>query len=316
MRIKAPGIERLDTGGASSFLANLNNSFKSIGGAQLVQEGDYDVLFIAGASLANHSDVERAKAENKPIVLRVDNILEDSRNRNSGMSRLRAFADSANVVVYQSEWAKRLLEPYCGKGVVIYNGVDTHIFYPKETGNTGSPRGVRVLYSKYSRNEIKQYHEVIYWWRDYNLDNKDGTLVLVGKYAEDKIRIDHPFEFHNGEKWEHKGIITDRNQLANIIRSCDLAFLPYMFDACSNTILEVQACGVPVIYSPTGGTPEIVELGVPVDWNLKASEMADQALAYKRCFDIKEFQEKWGLDVMGKKYKGVFNLVLDQPHEI
>ena len=98
-----------------------------------VEEGqDYDVLFIAGATLCEKETFRKAKENNKTIVLRVDNILEDGKNRNTGMQRLKEYAEGADVIVFQSEWAKKMLKPLVGDGIVIVNGVDTDIFYPRK----------------------------------------------------------------------------------------------------------------------------------------------------------------------------------------
>ena len=45
-----------------------------------------------------------------------------------------------------------------------------------------------------------------------------------------------------------------------------LLFFPSENDACPNTVIEAIACGVPVCYHPSGGTPEIVKnCGLPLD---------------------------------------------------
>jgi len=243
MKILGPIKTRVGIGGGQTFIKNLANAVKPFG-HQIVHEGEYDILFIAGASLVEREQVEKAQAEKKQIGLRVDNILEDGKNRNSGMPRLYEFAKKATVIVYQSEWAKKMLTPLIGTGVIIYNGVDTDKFYPRKEEKNWE--GLRIFYSKYSRNEVKQFHEVQYWWREYNLDKRGDTLVLAGRFADDTIRVNHPFEFHNEENYEYKGVIEGAMGLADIMRSCDCAFLPYMFDACSNTVLECQASGLPV----------------------------------------------------------------------
>lgn len=271
-------------------------------------------MLIASASLVDRETLEHACEHNKPIVLRVDNILEDGKNRNSGMPRLKEFAKFATVIVYQSEWAKRLMTPYCGNGAVIYNGVDTDIFYPRTKPKDWE--GLRIFYSKFSRNEVKQFHEVQYWFREYNLEKQGDTLVLVGRYADDKLKIDHPFEFHNEENYEYKGIISDPQKLAEILRSCDVALLPYQFDCCSNTIIEVQACGLPVIYSPTGGTPEIVEYGVELNHGINKVELVNNALQINAFRKNELWKQKWGLETMGERYHALFKLLKAGTHEV
>lgn len=315
MNILTPGLARNDIGGGGTFLHNLRKALHPLG-HELREAGDYDMLLVAGASLCDRETVAEAQKNNKPIIFRVDNILEDSKNRNSGMPKIREYAELADVVVYQSQWAKRLLMPYTKKdGIVIYNGVDTDVFYPK--GQAKDWEGTRIFYSKYSRNEVKRFHEVQYWYREYCIDKSDGTLVIVGRFADDLQKIKNPFEFHNNEEWEYKGIITDQNRLAEIMRHCDLAFLPYYADACSNTVLEVQACGLPVLYCPYGGTKEIITDGRPIDYNKSAVEMVDELLG-RRIDETKkqERQRQFNLEIMGQKYDALIRTVLMPQYDV
>lgn len=313
MFIKLPHDTSKFQGGGSTFCSNFTKAINKYGHQTVEGNSPYDVLFIAGATLTDRDQVIQAKKDGKTIILRVDNILEDRKNRNSGMPKLRDFAELADVIVYQSEWAMRMLSPILGKGIVIYNGVDTEIFYPRTEPKNWE--GLRIFYSKYSRNEVKQFHEVQYWWREYNLEKKDDTLVLVGRFADDYLKIDHPFDFHNDEQYEYRGVISESKLLADIMRNCDVAFLPYMFDACSNTILEAQACGLPVIYSPTGGTPEIVTCGWDISYeNDSPVKMVSEAMS--RPFDFEEYKNKYSLETMGERYHALITTVTSKYHEV
>lgn len=301
MNIRIPSVNRIDVGGASTFNRNFIKAITPFG-FNVVDGGDYEILFITGATLASRDEVLEAKKQGKKIVLRIDNILEDSKNRNTGMPRLRDFAELADKVVYQSKWANNIMKPYAGDGEVIYNGVDTDIFYPRKEKKIWL--NTRILYCKYSRNEVKNWHYVQYFWREYNLESKDDVLVLAGKFSDITQKINNPFEFHNGEKWEYRGLLNP-NQLADVMRGCDVAYLPYSFDACSNTILEAQACGLPVIYDNTGGTREIVTFGksqgtLPVD-------DVSEAVTLHSSFKFDNFKEYWGLKRMGEEYNNLFN---------
>jgi len=307
MKILTPHDTSKFQGGGSIFIENLRKALKPFG-HEIVTEGEYDILLIAGATLTDKDTVRKAHESGKKIILRVDNILEDRRNRNSGMSRLREYADLADVIVYQSYWAKRLLQEILGDGVVIHNGVDTDIFKPAVKSREVFD-GKRILYIKNSRNETKQFHEVQYFWREYNLEREDDTLVLVGNFADDIVKVAHPFDFHNGEDVEYHGQVHDRKKLADIIRSCDVALLPYMYDACSNTVLEVQACGIPVIYSPTGGTPEIVQDGVEMNHSMSPVNLVRQAELLHSQEKTEMFRATASLEVMGEKYDALIRVI-------
>lgn len=310
MRIKLPKATQVGIGGGISFISNFKKAIAPFG-HQIVEEGDYDLLFISGATLCDRETYQHAKDNKKFIILRVDNILEDSKNRNTGMPRMDEFASFADVVVYQSEWAKRLLKPHCGDGPVIYNGIDTDIFFPRNVVKDWE--GIRIFYSKYGRGEGKNFNVVQYFFREYCLEKDDATLVLAGRFADEIQKINHPFEFHQDEDFQYLGVVSDPARLAEIMRTCDVALLPYFSDACSNTVLEAQACGLPVIFDYSGGTPEIVEYGMMLDGRMERSLQVEFAIGEKERYfkhaGFDEWKEKWGLEKMGREYHKVFEIL-------
>ena len=293
MKIKVPNLNRLDVGGGASFIQNFKKGFQC-------SENEGEILLIAGATLCDRDTAVEAKSRNIPIVLRVDNILEDSKNRSTGMSRMRDFAELSDIVVYQSEWAKNLLNPYCGDGIVIRNGVDTDIFKEEPIPHDGK----RIFYGRFSRGEGKNFNVVQYFWREYCLKEKNDTLVLVGNFSDDIRKINNPFEFHNDENFEFHGVL-DSQGLARLMRTCDVALLPYFADACPNMVLEAQACGLPVIYEEYGGTKEVVDFGTKLDWTLTPNEMVEKAIKEKKTFD----KERWGIEKMNNEYRKLFTLL-------
>jgi glycosyltransferase involved in cell wall biosynthesis len=55
------------------------------------------------------------------------------------------------------------------------------------------------------------------------------------------------------------------------MRSADLLFFPSEEEPCPNTPIEAMASGLPVLYHPSGGTPELVgDAGVPLSADLRA----------------------------------------------
>ena len=319
MKILCPGIERNDTGGGSTFLKNFQKAIQPLG-YRCVSEGEYDVLLIAGASLVSREQVGDAVAKRKPIVLRVDNILEDKKNRNGGMPKMQEYAHVADVVVYQSAWAKRMLMPILKKdGIVIYNGVDTDIFFPEMRKREVSEEH-RFFYSKFSRGEGKNVNVVQQWWREHSLYRPQDLLRITGQFADDNFQVNHPFEFHNKEKFEYGGVVKSQEAMAEEMRDCEAAILPYFSDACSNTILEAQACGLYVIFDASGGTPEIIFPGMgeekKMDIFSPKNDLVRRIDEAREHFNFEEFKNKYSLEKMGRAYHGVMVMVTSNFHEM
>lgn len=209
-----------------------------------------DTVLITGASMCSHDDVRRAKDDGKKIVFRIDNALRDSRNRGTGMTRMKAFADMADLIIYQSEWARSFLKPFLGKdGVVILNGVDTARF-----SQSGVPDDDTYLYVRSSRDEGKGWINAWYWFV-----NNPGKLEIVGKFSGENLNYN--FDFFNNERYVFLGEQPTDN-MVDVFRRNKYFLYSYWMDACSNTLLEARASGCEIVdvhgALRTGGAPEIM----------------------------------------------------------
>lgn len=242
MKLHIANFEPDRTGGGWTFARNFSKHFPQ------TEYDQAEIYFICGASQVGYEDVERAKRDGKRIVLRVDNALRNSRNRNSGMPRLKAFSDLADLVVYQSEWAKNFLKPFLNKdGPVVLNGVDTSIFKP------GNPEDDTYLYVRSSRDEGKQWIMAWYWFV-----NHPGTLEIVGKFSKENLQYN--FDFFNQEKYRFMG---EQEDMPSVYARNRYFLYTYLNDACSNTLLEARVSGCEIIdvygMLKTGGAPEIMD---------------------------------------------------------
>jgi len=257
-------------GGGWSFI---DNFIKGVDGkAEIVEWQNADIVLIPSASMVDRSLFGQIKKHGGKIILRVDNALRNSRNRNSGMSRMKDFAKQADIVVYQSEWAREYLGEFLERdGVVIYNGIDLDVF--KKNGPYKDFGGQPTyLYSRYSRDELKRWETAWYQFQEIYRRNKKAKLVIVGRFSDD-IRSGN-FDFFNGENYEYLGIIHNKEEMARIYRGCDYLMATYYMDCYSNTYQEAIACGCK-LYKPdmSGGTPELIKNGP-----ISCQEMVDNYL--------------------------------------
>lgn len=254
MKIALPSVDWDARGGGWEFCRNF---IKAMAG-NIVDYDNADMFFIPSASMVSREDVQRAKDDGKKIVLRCDNIIRNSRNRNTGMSRMKDFADWANLVIFQSEFAEELLNPYLKteQGKVIYNSVDESIF--NEDNRIDGKN--RYYYGKHSSDETKNWEMARVAYQGLQEDLPDASLDLVGRF--DGNLEEYNFDFYNGENYRYWGYITNAQAMANVYKQVDYFIYTYFNDACSNSLIEALMCGVR-IYDPygmanTGGTPEIL----------------------------------------------------------
>lgn len=235
-------------------------------GLNCVDYDEADVVLISGATMAHHEQVEQAKHDGKKIVLRVDNAVRNSRNRGSGMTRLKAFADVADLVIYQSNWARDFLMPFTKKdGVVILNGVDTRRF----NSDNRVASDDSYLYVRSSRDEGKQWIMAWYWFV-----NNPGRLEIVGKFSPENL--EYNFDFYNNEKYAFMG---EQKNMPDVYKRNKYFLYTYLNDACSNTLLEARASGCEIVdvygMLNTGGAPEIMACeDISVERMIKEYEVA------------------------------------------
>jgi len=208
-----------------------------------------DTYFITSASMVQREDVLKAKQDGKRVVLRIDNAIRNSNNRNTGMSRLKDFSEWADIVIYQSEWARDFLKPFTKRdGAVILNGVDTTKF----NSNNRIAEDNTYLYVRSSRDEGKQWIMAWYWFV-----NNTGHLDIVGKFSGENM--EYNFDFYNDEQYTFLG---QQINMVDIYKRNKYFLYTYLNDACSNTLLEARASGCEIIdvfgMLQTGGAPEIM----------------------------------------------------------
>lgn len=273
MKIYIANESKQSLGGGFTFLRTFEKYAKRIKNVEFVNSlnDKPDIFFISGATMVKRDHVQEAKRMGIKIVLRVDNIPRNSRNRNTGTSRLYDFAQMADLVIYQSKWARDYIMPFIKKtGPVILNGADEEFYKPE--GSAQPRQGLmQFMYAQYNRDETKRWHEA---WYEYQMAHRELLchLWIIGNFSPENV--EYNFDFYNGEKFKYVGILDNPEDLAEYYRSTDVLLLPYYNDACSNTLIEARLCGVKkIILNETGGNPEIMK--APIE-QLKSSYMAEK----------------------------------------
>lgn len=246
-------------GGGWSFVSNFHKAFRD----QLVNSPEEaDVLFIPAASMVQRQTVE-PWLNRKKFVLRVDNLLKDSRNRGTGMSRMRDYAAWSDLIVFQSEWARGFLGHilgYSDKHRVILNGSDPDIFTPQ--GESYERDGTtRYLYTRTNRDDSKQPHMAFQSFQEISREQTNAVLWVVGQFSPEMQQ--YGFDL-GGLPYRYFGQV-DQVEMAKIMRSCNALLYSYFSDACSNTLSEAMLSGLDILdcygMIHTGGAFEQIEAG-------------------------------------------------------
>ena len=261
MKIFTQGYNAEKIGGGHSFLRNFRKCFED----EIVDDPkDCDIYFITSVSMLNKlSEIP----EGKKIVLRVDNILKKSCNSDmypfegekvSRMVAMQILAQKADLVIYQSQWAKSLLDSFLKpkKSVVILNSADESIFNPD---GSKIPTDKEIhLYSRSSNHDNKQWHKAYYWVIENFKNHPEKELWITGRFSPENIP--NNFDFYNDESVKYLGYITDPETMALYIRSANHYLYSYFNDACSNTAIEAALCRTDITWiERSGGAYEISE---------------------------------------------------------
>jgi glycosyltransferase involved in cell wall biosynthesis len=166
-------------------------------------------------------------------------------------------------IFYQSEFCKLCADKFLtqpkGTYEILYNGVDTSLFKPiprkwKEnrpfqfllSGNISSSTFYRLENALDGLVEARK--------GGLNVDIKFSGILST--YAKDKIN--YLIEQKNMASYFKIGEPYSREIAPSVIADADAYLMTKHNDPCPNAVLEALACGLPVLYSSSGGVPELV----------------------------------------------------------
>lgn len=164
----------------------------------------------------------------------------------------KVWEKSRAVIANSAGLQKKALETYPGLDVkVIWNGVDTERFVPKQN----RAKSLKVLcVSRLTENKgIENLIKAV-----ANLKNNDIKLTIAGTGREEKRLKRMVLSLKAGSKIVFTGHV-QHGKLASIYQQNDVFVLPSKGEGMSNTVLEAMACGLPIMITDTGGTAELLK---------------------------------------------------------
>ncbi len=181
----------------------------------------------------------------------------------------------ADHVFFQSAFCKVSADRFYGERAgpweVLHNPVDTRRFTPA-TERPQRPLTLLLGGSQYQRYRLESALETLALVRR---ERPDARLIVAGSlsFAPDGPALTATLlrRLHLEEAVELRGPYP-QDEAPELMRRADLLLHTKYNDPCPTVVLEAMACGLPVVYSASGGTPELVgaEAGfgipAPLDW--------------------------------------------------
>jgi glycosyltransferase involved in cell wall biosynthesis len=258
----------------------------------------FNLVYLVSSAVPRHADalVRIARQRGARLVWNQNGVSypgwqpADWKRTNRRVARLMAQAD---YVFYQSAFcrqsADRFLGPCRGGSEVLHNAVDTGVFRP------APPAGHKTLRLRLLLGGTQM--------RDYRVAaavETLGRLVRGGCDAELRItgRLTWAASETEARAWSDGLVarlgLTERvsftgpysqAEAPRVFQGADVLLHTQYNDACPGVVVEAMACGLPIVYSASGGVPELVGpdagIGIPtaLDWEREIppdpSAMAD-----------------------------------------
>ena len=193
---------------------------------------------------------------------------------------MKALINMADHVFYQSnfcrESADRFLGVREGPFEILYNAVDTNVFKPAEKNFKPEELTLLLIGSHWQLYRVQVALETLHALLK-KMDNV--RLIIAGRFcwhsdsreAEKEVR-EICLKLKIMDKVLFRGPY-NQSEAVSVIRDAHILLHTKYNDPCPSVVLEAMACGLPVVYSKSGGVPELVGpdagIGVssPCDWN-------------------------------------------------
>lgn len=236
-------------GGGHQFLRVLIEEFRKSG--YDVENNKISARTMACLFNSFNFDRRRLRYLRRPgvrMVHRIDGPITIYRGQDDGSDRkIHAMNDEfADATIFQSEYSMRKhieMGLYFRNPLVIRNTVSPQIFNSIGRCGFSLHRKTRILAASWSDNANKGFN--VYKWLEDHLDWQCYDFTFVGRsnIRFKKIKMLPPMPSH---------------ELAAVMKEHDIFISGSKYESCPNVVLEALACGLPIIFHESGGTPEVV----------------------------------------------------------
>ena len=183
---------------------------------------------------------------------------------------------------------------------LIANGVDTELFVPPMS-IVSPPHGCPFVPGKHwlmgtvgrlqsVKNQPLLARAFVKLIKDHPEVSTNVRLVIVG---EGPLRSEIETTLANASLQHLVWMAGARNDVAQIMQTLNCFVLPSQAEGTSCTLQEAMACGLPVVATAVGGTPDLVEEGV-TGYLVPSGDEAAMAKALWQCYSQPEDAKLYG----------------------
>jgi len=306
-----------------------------------VSKEQCNILYLVSSSQPPYADIliNQAKKRGVKVVWNQNGISYPAsdpvhwKETNAGMKKLIHKAD---YVIYQSKFCKdsadEFLGVFNGPQKIIYNCVDTNFFTPRKGARPAGPLTLLLGGNQYRKYRLETALKTI---AEIKNALSDVQLIVTGKVAWNSMsEADCLAEAHSimseqniTENVHFTGMYT-QEQAPVFYNRADLLLHTKWRDPSPGLVIEAMGCGLPVVYSSSGGVPELVGtsagIGVPAYGSWEMIDPPDPvhlADAVLRVFDRldwyssnarKRAVEKFNFPLFIDQHKTIFEEVLEK----
>ncbi|MBE9508070.1 MAG: glycosyltransferase family 4 protein [Chloroflexi bacterium] len=237
---------------------------------------------------------------------------------------------AADYVFYQSEFSRASSAKFLGKrnkpSEVLYNAVDTNLFCPASPKRTARELVLLTAGSKYTFERVESPIRTLACVRK---SYSPTRLIFAGKVWNHLLEPTHRLIIKLGLE-KHVTFLPPFTQIEapEIFQQADILIHPKINDPCPGIVIEAMACGLSIVYSESGGVPELVgeEAGVgvltdsnweqftspaPETWAKAVLTVAEAHLRYAEAARRRAV-ERFDLQPWVKRHEQVFSELLEK----
>tara|TARA_Y100001970_G_scaffold287892_1_gene413688 strand:- start:1232 stop:2320 length:1089 start_codon:yes stop_codon:yes gene_type:complete len=252
------GARKGDIGGPMVKIKKLSRNFKD-------SNTTFNIAYLtSNNSFLNRRTLDLLKHKKIPIILNQNGVYYPAWYEGNYKEKNHInsyYYKKADYVLYQSIFCKKASEKFLGKrtgaGEILYNAVDTNYFKPLKkisnkdftfllTGNIRKKNNYRISSVLYALKGIINEYK----YKNININ--------IAGYIEDKNyfkRIIYDLKLENNVNF--LGRYSQEN--APEIYSMADAYITMSYnDNCPSAVIEAMSSGLPILYSASGGIPELV----------------------------------------------------------